>query len=440
MHAESATSGRIFISYRRDETAYAAGWLFDRLTERFGPGSVFKDVDSIEFGDDFAEAIATAVTSCDVLLALIGERWSKLTDEQGRRRLDFADDFVRREIEAALTRDVRVIPILVDRARMPSADELPPSLTPLVGRQALEIDPSRFASDTTRLIAVVEKTLGEKRTPSGRAGAAPTRRRWAPAALAVAAAAAVTAFALAASDRTGLGTGGSSAPDTAAQTAPMRAPGTASPAASATSTPGAADQAPVILADDFSSDADGWTVLGTSAAGGRVADGTYRVHVAPATGGAGGGAFPVAATNIYPVAPADVVVEVTGTRLTSSEPQMEYGIMCRANKDTGHGYFLTLSNRYAEIAKSSASAEFEQLARTPLQVDAGVPYKLRAECGSEAGDAGVHLSLSIDDRPLGEYVDRANPLTEGCVGLWIGVDATARRTGEAEFDDFAVRG
>src|SRR3954464_12072009 len=120
--AGSVPSGRIFISYRREETAYPAGWLFDRLTEHFGDGSVFKDVDSIEFGDDFATAIATAVASCDVLLALIGARWATISDEHGHRRLDQPDDFVRREIEAALTRNVRVIPILIDRTRMRQAE------------------------------------------------------------------------------------------------------------------------------------------------------------------------------------------------------------------------------------------------------------------------------------------------------------------------------
>jgi hypothetical protein len=48
-----AASGRIFISYRREETDFAAGWLHDRLTDRFGRGQVFKDVDSIQLGDDF---------------------------------------------------------------------------------------------------------------------------------------------------------------------------------------------------------------------------------------------------------------------------------------------------------------------------------------------------------------------------------------------------
>jgi TIR domain len=161
--------GRIFISYRREETAYPAGWLYDRLADRFGAGQVFKDVDSIQLGDDFVEVITEAVGSCDVLLALIGDEWLRITDEHGRRRLDDPDDFVRLEIEAALTRKVRVIPILVDGARMPRAEELPDSLARLVRRQSLELSPSRFEFDTSRLLKVLGWTLAEARTTHGHA-------------------------------------------------------------------------------------------------------------------------------------------------------------------------------------------------------------------------------------------------------------------------------
>ena len=159
-----STPGRIFISYRREETAFPAGWLYDRLAERFTDGQVFKDVDSIQLGDDFVEVISTAVGSCDVLLALIGHQWLTITDEDGQRRLDDPNDFVRVEIEAALARNVRVIPILVEGARMPRATELPPSLAMLVRRQALELHPSRFDFDTGRLLRVLERTLVEVRT------------------------------------------------------------------------------------------------------------------------------------------------------------------------------------------------------------------------------------------------------------------------------------
>jgi TIR domain len=156
------TPGRIFISYRRDETDFPAGWLYERLAAHFGPDQVFKDVDSIELGDDFAEVIASAVGACDVLLVLIGAHWLGITDENGRRRLENSDDFVRLEIEAALQRKVRIIPILVGRARMPDTDQLPASLGKLVRRQALELNPNRFEADTRRLVRVVEKTLAEE--------------------------------------------------------------------------------------------------------------------------------------------------------------------------------------------------------------------------------------------------------------------------------------
>jgi TIR domain-containing protein len=152
-------AGRVFISYRREETAYPAGWLFDRLADHLGAGQVFKDVDSIQLGDDFVEVITTAVGSCDVLLALIGDEWLTITDEDGRRRLDSPEDFVRLEIETALTRNVLVIPILVEGARMPRADELPASLAKLVRRQALELSPSRFDFDTSQLLRVLDRTL-----------------------------------------------------------------------------------------------------------------------------------------------------------------------------------------------------------------------------------------------------------------------------------------
>jgi hypothetical protein len=137
--------------------------LYDRLANRYG-GQVFKDVDSIQLGDDFVEVITRAVGSCDVLLALIGDQWLTITDQHGRRRLDDPDDFVRLEIEAALMRNVRVIPILIEGARLPRADELPPSMARLVRRQALELSPARFDFDTSQLLQVLDKTLAEMRT------------------------------------------------------------------------------------------------------------------------------------------------------------------------------------------------------------------------------------------------------------------------------------
>ena len=166
-----ALAGRVFISYRREETAYPAGWLYDRLVEHFD-GEVFKDIDSIELGEDWVEAISGAVASCDVMLALIGDEWLAITDENGRRRLDDPSDFVRVEIETALNRHVRVIPILVDGAQMPRATELPSGLAPLVRRQAMELSPARFDFDTRRLLDVLDTVMVEVRGAQERRPAA----------------------------------------------------------------------------------------------------------------------------------------------------------------------------------------------------------------------------------------------------------------------------
>lgn len=161
MVSTPAAVGRIFVCYRRDDTAYSAGWLYDRLASHFGADQVIKDICSIEPGDDLVEVISAAVGSCDVLLALIGAKWLTVTDEQGHRRLDYPGDFVRLEIEAALVRNVRIIPVLVEEAQMPRVKDLPPTLGRLARFQALRLDPNRFASDTGRLVSVLENTLAE---------------------------------------------------------------------------------------------------------------------------------------------------------------------------------------------------------------------------------------------------------------------------------------
>jgi hypothetical protein len=168
---------RIFMTYRREDTAYPAAWLFDRLASHFGRAQVFKDIDSIELGDDFVEVITAAVGSCDVLLALIGDRWLTVRGPDGRRRVDDPGDFVRLEIEAALARNVRVIPILVQGAQMPRADELPASLSKLARRQALELSPARFDADTQKLLRQLDRTITEAQQARQEAERATERRR-----------------------------------------------------------------------------------------------------------------------------------------------------------------------------------------------------------------------------------------------------------------------
>jgi trehalose/maltose transport system substrate-binding protein len=155
--------GQIFISYRRDDVVGFTGRLSDRLGLHFGKDKIFLDVSAIDLGVDFVEEIEKSVGACDVLIVVIGKRWLTSTDEEGRRRLDNPEDFVRLEIATALKRGIRVIPVLVDGASMPQPSELPDDLKALVRRQALEMANERFEADSERLIKALKQTLPPRR-------------------------------------------------------------------------------------------------------------------------------------------------------------------------------------------------------------------------------------------------------------------------------------
>ena len=114
-------AGTIFINYRREDSTATAGRLYDRLAQAFGRKNLFMDVDHIPAGVDFVAHLNNQVAACEVVLVVIGPNWLNAKDEAGQRRLDNPDDFVAIEIAAALARNIRVIPVLVDGARMPKA-------------------------------------------------------------------------------------------------------------------------------------------------------------------------------------------------------------------------------------------------------------------------------------------------------------------------------
>lgn len=164
----AAASGGVFISYRRQESSGLAGRLYDRLAARFGDDQIFMDVDTIALGVDFAEVISRAVSSCEVLVAVIGPRWLTATDADGRRRLDDPDDLVRLEIATALERDIRVIPVLVEGAVMPHRQQLPEALAGLARRNALILRHESFRADAERLLAAIEPLLRPPAAPAPR--------------------------------------------------------------------------------------------------------------------------------------------------------------------------------------------------------------------------------------------------------------------------------
>jgi hypothetical protein len=155
--AQAETGLRIFVSYRRDDARGDAGRLTDHLKLHFGDKQIFRDVEAIEAGVDFVEAINNAVSQCAVLLAIIGPNWLKLTDTQGRRRLDDRNDFVRLEIAAALQRNIRVVPVLVGGAVTPKAEDLPQAIESLARRQAHELSDARWDFDVGQLIETLER-------------------------------------------------------------------------------------------------------------------------------------------------------------------------------------------------------------------------------------------------------------------------------------------
>lgn len=175
MRSRGAIPKGVFISYRRGTTSGQARALNEHLTARYGDERVFMDVDSIMPGADFVEKIAEAVASCGVVLALIGNDWARHTVDEPSR-LEDPDDFVRLELSAALEHGVPVIPILVERATMPSPADLPEGLRPLSRRNALELENARWDADVARLTAAVERQVAE-RAPAEHEPKPPWRRR-----------------------------------------------------------------------------------------------------------------------------------------------------------------------------------------------------------------------------------------------------------------------
>ena len=150
----------IFISYRHADALPHARLLQINLRERFPGVPVFMDLDSIEVGVDFAKVIGGAIKACGVMVVLIGPQWATLENEEGRRRLDEPDDYVRFEVRTALRRGVRVIPVLVEGARPPRRQELPPDLRRLARLNVLEMScDHRYQFDADRLMGVIERAL-----------------------------------------------------------------------------------------------------------------------------------------------------------------------------------------------------------------------------------------------------------------------------------------
>jgi hypothetical protein len=143
---------KIFISYRQKDSRGDSRQLYRRLADSFGAENVFFDVSKIGPGDDWLEVVRSKVRSCQILIAVIGESWLGMSDEHGNRRLDDIEDPVRIEIAAALGKNLKVIPVLLDRAEMPKAAQLPADIKKLSRCTAHELRHKSFDRDVDALI------------------------------------------------------------------------------------------------------------------------------------------------------------------------------------------------------------------------------------------------------------------------------------------------
>ncbi|MAD80046.1 MAG: toll/interleukin-1 receptor domain-containing protein [Pirellulaceae bacterium] len=148
---------KIFVSYRRDDTPFATGWLCERLKDHFGSDKVFVDVDNIPLAANFRQYIQDALHDCDVVLAMIGDRWLATADS-GKSRIHDQSDWVRVEIDAAFSEQIPCLPVLVNGASIPNEKQLPDTLSELPDINAATLrSGNSFDHDIAKLIEGIEK-------------------------------------------------------------------------------------------------------------------------------------------------------------------------------------------------------------------------------------------------------------------------------------------
>jgi hypothetical protein len=148
---------RVFICYRREDTAAFADALQDRLIAAIDSVQVFRDSDSLLPGMRFTAKIEEALTACDVVLVLIGKKWLTAAQPQGGRRIDAEQDWVRVEIATALASNKHVVPCVVGGASMPSARDLPDDIALLTSHNAIHLSQGTLRRDSEPLVALIQR-------------------------------------------------------------------------------------------------------------------------------------------------------------------------------------------------------------------------------------------------------------------------------------------
>ncbi|HET9968040.1 MAG TPA: toll/interleukin-1 receptor domain-containing protein [Streptosporangiaceae bacterium] len=458
-------AGRVFISYRRADTAQAASWLFNRLTGHYGRTNVVMDVDPAPYGGNLAHAIDANVAACDAFVVLIGQHWLAVTGEG----LHDPNDYVRLALESALRRGTLVVPVTVDGARMPVNGELPPSLASMAGQPAFEVGLRSFDADTGQLMRVLDQSIAERQVtqlgpapgltpPPGAAAPStpapgplpystkplPPRRRLGTRTLILAGAAVVVVaaavvFAVIPRGHSGASASGGASASSSASGSPSAAAthrGSASPKAPASAGGGAAN---VILTDDFSTQRTGWTDDAHQGAG-TYTGGGYRLSVTGANG-VSEIARPVNATNgLGEMTPMNLSATVDVRKLSGAPQGYGLGIAFRSDGG-GNVYAFLIEDHAVAIQKwtgggAEVSDSPDPVTTSALHADGS--DRLRAVVQTAGGGQAVHLELWLNGKKLVDYTDQDRPYTQGYLGLYVESISDASSTAGAQFDNFSA--
>lgn len=155
---------KIFVSYRRDDNRWATGRICDRLNRYFGAERVFRDIEDIKYGSHFPQRIEETIQNSALMLVIMGEQWLTLTGDDGTPRILQDGDWVRNEIEIAMQHEVEIIPVLLDGAKMPTAEQIPESFSRFPEINAVFFRDENFDANMKDLLKQIHYTLIRSRT------------------------------------------------------------------------------------------------------------------------------------------------------------------------------------------------------------------------------------------------------------------------------------
>ncbi|MEU4399434.1 toll/interleukin-1 receptor domain-containing protein [Micromonospora orduensis] len=156
----------VFINYRTGDGQDMAVLLNERLRDVFGKERVFLDSTGLPAGHHFPPELKHRLRDSHVLLVLIGRQWLDLQDSEGNRRIDNRKDYVRYEIRKSIKRKKVVLPVLLDGASLPNAEDLPPDIARLSEFQFRHLRSREADNDLAEIVAVLRQHIPVRQRPS----------------------------------------------------------------------------------------------------------------------------------------------------------------------------------------------------------------------------------------------------------------------------------